>query len=175
MSSPPTSKLRESVRVCFVCLGNICRSPTAESVFRAQVEAAGLGDRIGVASAGTAAYHVGAPPDARSAEAAARRGIAVHGAARHFVKADFERFDYIIAMDAENQADLEALAPSAQALSRIRLLRSFNEGEQRAGDLDVPDPYYGGDAGFERVLDLCEDACRALLQEVIRGRGLHDG
>lgn len=174
MSSRPASKPRESVRVCFVCLGNICRSPTAESVFRDQVEAAGLGDRIGVASAGTAAYHVGDPPDARSAAAAARRGLLVQGAARHFVKADFEDFDYVLAMDAENQADLEALAPSREALSRIRLLRSFDEGEEPAGDLDVPDPYYGGDAGFERVLDICEQACRALLAEVIRDRGLRD-
>jgi protein-tyrosine phosphatase len=146
------------VRILFVCLGNICRSPTAEGVMRRLVREEGLEDRIEIDSAGTGGWHVGAPPDARATEAAARRGTLLEGAARRFEPADFERFDLILAMDRENRRDLLALAPDDGARAKVRMFR--------AGDLDVPDPYYGGDDGFEEVLDLVEEAARDLLAEL---------
>jgi protein-tyrosine phosphatase len=146
-------------RILFVCLGNICRSPTAEGVMRRLVREQGLEDEIEIDSAGTGGWHVGAPPDARATEAAARRGTTLEGAARRFDPArDFDRFDLILAMDAENRRDLLALAPDEEARAKVRLFLS--------GDRDVPDPYYGGDDGFEEVLDLVEEAARALLQEL---------
>jgi protein-tyrosine phosphatase len=146
------------VRILFVCLGNICRSPTAEGVMRRLVRDEGLEDRIELDSAGTGGWHVGAPPDARATEAAARRGTELSGAARRFDPRDFDRFDLIVAMDAENRRDLLALAPDDAARAKVRMFR--------AGDLDVPDPYYGGEDGFEDVLDLVEEAARDLLAEV---------
>jgi protein-tyrosine phosphatase len=146
------------VRILFVCLGNICRSPTAEGVMRRLVREEGLEDRIEIDSAGTGGWHVGAPPDARATEAAARRGTVLEGAARRFDPSDFERFDLIVAMDRENLRDLLALAPDDEARAKVRMFR--------AGGLDVPDPYYGGDDGFEEVLDLVEEAARELLAEV---------
>jgi low molecular weight protein-tyrosine phosphatase len=146
------------VRLLFVCLGNICRSPTAEGVMRALVRDAGLEDEIEIDSAGTGGWHVGAPPDARATEAAQRRGIALEGAARRFDPADFGRFDLILAMDRENLRDLRALAPDEEAAAKVRLLRGPG--------LDVPDPYYGGPNGFEEVLDQVDEACRALLEEI---------
>jgi protein-tyrosine phosphatase len=146
------------VRLLFVCLGNICRSPTAEGVMRHLVREAGLEDRIEIDSAGTGGWHVGEPPDERATEAAARRGIALDGAARRFSIEDFDRFDLILAMDSENLRDLRALAPDDEARAKVRLLRG--------ADLDVPDPYYGGPDGFDEVLDQVEEACRRLLDEV---------
>ena len=148
------------MRILFVCLGNICRSPTAEGVMRHLVREEGLEDRIEMDSAGTGGWHVGAPPDARATEAAARRGIELTGAARRLEPADFERYDLILAMDAENRRDLIAMAPDEDARSKVRMFR--------AGDLDVPDPYYGGERGFEEVLDLVEEAARDLLAELRR-------
>ena len=148
-------------RILFVCLGNICRSPTAEGVMRRMVEAPGLSDEIELDSAGTGGWHVGAPPDARATEAASRRGTTLTGAARRFdPRADFDRFDLILAMDAENKRDLLALAPDEAARAKVRMFLP--------GDRDVPDPYYGGPDGFERVLDLVEDASRELLDELQR-------
>jgi protein-tyrosine phosphatase len=146
------------VRILFVCLGNICRSPTAEGVMRRLVRDEGLDDRIEIDSAGTGGWHVGAPPDARATEAASRRGTTLEGAARRFTVADFDRFDLILAMDAENRRDLLALAPDDEARAKVRMFRP--------GDLDVPDPYYGGADGFEEVLDLVEEAARSLLAEI---------
>jgi protein-tyrosine phosphatase len=156
------------VRVLFVCLGNICRSPTAEGVMRRLVREAGLQDEIEIDSAGTGGWHVGAPPDARATEAARRRGTELSGAARRIDPADFERFDLILAMDEENLRELRRLAPP-QAGERVRKLREFDPASAGAGDLDVPDPYYGGSDGFETVLDMVEAACRGLLDE-LRGR-----
>jgi protein-tyrosine phosphatase len=148
-------------RVLFVCLGNICRSPTAEGVMRRLVVEQGLEDEIEIDSAGTGGWHVGAPPDARATEAARRRGTTLEGAARRFDPAtDFDRFDLIVAMDVENRRDLLALAPDDDARAKVRMFL--------AGDRDVPDPYYGGSDGFERVLDLVEEASRALLLELRR-------
>jgi protein-tyrosine phosphatase len=146
------------VRVLFVCLGNICRSPTAEGVMRRLVREEGLEDRIEVDSAGTGGWHVGAPPDARATEAAARRGTELTGAARRFEPADFELYDLIVAMDAGNRRDLLRLAPDDEARAKVRMFRADGH--------DVPDPYYGGENGFEEVLDLVEEAARDLLAEL---------
>ena len=146
-------------RILFVCLGNICRSPTAEGVMRRLVREEGLEHEIEIDSAGTGGWHVGAPPDERATEAARRRGTELSGAARRFdAGRDFDRFDLILAMDAENRRDLLALAPDDEARAKVRMLRP--------GDLDVPDPYYGGADGFDKVLDLVEEAARELLDEV---------
>ena len=154
------------VRLLFVCLGNICRSPTAEGVMRRLVRDAGLEDRVELDSAGTGGWHVGAAPDARATEAAQRRGIALDGCARRVEPEDFERFDLILAMDRENVRDLRAIAPDPEAAGRVRLLREFDPASRGAPDLDVPDPYYGGEDGFDVVLDQVEAACRGLLDEV---------
>jgi protein-tyrosine phosphatase len=154
------------VRLLFVCLGNICRSPTAEGVMRHLVAEAGLEDEISIDSAGTGSWHVGSPPDARSTATARRRGIALEGAARQVSPEDFERFDLLVAMDASNKRDLLALAPDADARAKVVALREFDPLAVQAGDLDVPDPYYGGDHGFEHVLDVVERACRHLLDDL---------
>ena len=161
-------KVSPRVRLCFVCLGNICRSPTAEGVMLHLLREAGLDAVVAVDSAGTAAYHVGNPPDPRTLAAAARRGIALPSMARQFRVVDFSRFDYVLAMDAENLGELRALAPNDDALGRLHLLRSF---EPDAKALDVPDPYYGGAQGFETVLDQCEAACAGLLRELRERHG----
>jgi low molecular weight protein-tyrosine phosphatase len=154
------------MRILFVCMGNICRSPTAEGVMRSLLRAEGLEDRIEVDSAGTGAWHAGEPPDARAAAAARTRGIALGGAARRVDAADFDHFDLVLASDHENLRELLARARDEAARAKVRLLREFDPVSAAAGDLDVPDPYYGGPHGFERVLDLVEAACRGLLDEV---------
>jgi len=145
------------VRILFVCMGNICRSPTAEGVMRHLLAERGLKDEVEVQSAGTGGWHAGAPPDARSARAAAARGITLEGAARQVTRADFEDFDLLVAMDRDNLADLRAIAPAGTE-HKVRLLL--------ADGRDVPDPYYGGPHGFENVLDLVETACKQLLDEL---------
>jgi protein-tyrosine phosphatase len=142
-------------RLLFVCLGNICRSPTAEAVMRQVIAERGLDAEVEVDSAGTGAWHAGAPPDPRAARAALRRGVTLTGSARRVTPDDFDDFDLVLAMDEENLRDLLAVAPP-QARSRIRKL----------ADVDVPDPYYGDGDGFETVLDLVQDACERLLDEV---------
>jgi protein-tyrosine phosphatase len=153
-------------RILFVCLGNICRSPTAEGVMRKLVADEGFEDRIEIDSAGTGGWHVGAPPDERATEAAARRGIALEGAARKFEARDFDHFDLILAMDAENKRNLLALAPDDHARAKVRMLREFDPRSRGAEDLDVPDPYYGGPDGFDEVLDLVDAGARGLLDEI---------
>jgi len=145
------------VRILFVCLGNICRSPTAEGVMRHLLRERGLEDEVEVESAGTGAWHVGSPPDDRATDAARNRGIALEGAARQVRPDDFEQFDLIVAMDRQNLRDLLDLAPDDEARAKVRLLLD---------DADVPDPYYGGGRGFDEVLDLVEEACEQLLDEV---------
>jgi protein-tyrosine phosphatase len=152
------------MRILFVCMGNICRSPTAEGVMRRLVEQAGLEDRIEVESAGTGGWHVGEPPDERATLAARRRGVTLAGAAQQVTRDDFRGFDLLIALDRANLRELLALAPDEDAAEKVRLLREFDPAA--AGVLDVPDPYYGGDRGFETVLDMVEAACRGLLDEV---------
>ena len=147
--------------VLFVCLGNICRSPTAEGVMMALLEAEGLRDRISIDSAGTGGWHVGHPPDRRATAAARKRGIHLSGQARKVRAADFDQFDHIVAMDRQNLADLQALARGRDGGAQLSLFRDFTE-EGEPG-LDVPDPYYGGANGFETVLDICEAGCRGLV------------
>ncbi|HEU4658421.1 MAG TPA: low molecular weight protein-tyrosine-phosphatase [Capillimicrobium sp.] len=154
------------MRILFVCMGNICRSPTAEGVMRRMLEDAGLADRVTIDSAGTGGWHAGEPPDARATAAARRRGIALDGAARQVTAADFEEFDLILAMDRDNLAELHRRAPDDEARDRVRLLREFDPASAGAPDLDVPDPYYGGPTGFDTVLDQVEAACAGLLDEV---------
>jgi protein-tyrosine phosphatase len=154
------------VRVLFVCLGNICRSPTAEGVMRALVSEAGLTSTIQLESAGTGSWHVGSPPDARATAAARSRGIALEGAARQVREEDFEDFDLIVAMDSSNVRELRQLAPGEEERAKVRLLREFDPASTGAGDLDVPDPYYGAPGGFDEVLDLVQAACRGLLDQI---------
>jgi protein-tyrosine phosphatase len=146
-------------------MGNICRSPTAEGVFRRLVHDEGLDGQIEIDSAGTGGWHVGDPPDARATEAARRRGIELDGAARQFDRGDFCDFDLILAMDEDNRAELLRQAPDDDARAKVRLFREFDPASN-GGDLDVPDPYYGGEQGFEYVLDLVEAAARGLLDEL---------
>ncbi len=134
---------------------------------RRRVEDAGLGHRVHVDSAGTGAWHVGDPPDGRAAAEGRSRGIALHGEARQFQHSDFERFDLVVAMDRQNQADLRRLARGGAGEGKIHLLRNFDPAAAEAGRLDVPDPYYGGDEGFARVFDLVDDACRGLLAALL--------
>jgi protein-tyrosine phosphatase len=151
------------MRILFVCMGNICRSPTAEGIMRRLLRDADLD--VEVESAGTGGWHVGEPPDERAAAAAARRGVTLTGAARQVTADDFRRYDLLIAMDRGNLRELLALAPDEDAAEKVRLLREFDPASA-GGDLDVPDPYYGGDRGFETVLDMVEAACRGLLDEL---------
>lgn len=151
-----------NVKVLFVCMGNICRSPSAEAVFRKHVRDAGLADRIVIDSAGTGDWHVGKGPDGRACQAAARRGYDLSELrARQVTCDDFHRFDMIFAMDHDNLERLQALRPAEFRGELDLLLRRFNLGED-----SVPDPYYGGGEGFEHVLDLIEQASAALLGEI---------
>ena len=158
------------IRLSFVCLGNICRSPTAEAVMRHLVRQAGLEDRIVLDSAGLGDWHVGEPRDERSRQVGARRGIPLEGEARQFQAADFARFDHVLAMDRQNLQGLLRMAPDAAARAKVALLRSFDPASPP--DAEVPDPYYGGPAGFDRVFDICEAACRGLLDHLRRAHGL---
>ncbi len=149
--------------ILFCCMGNICRSPSAEGVFRAMINDAGMAARVCIDSAGTHGYHVGAPPAARAQSPAARRGYDLSGLrARQVASADFARFDLIIAMDHDNLALLRCQCPS-EHLHKLRLMMDF---APTAGIDIVPDPYDGGGDGFERVLDLLEQASRGLLAYV---------
>jgi protein-tyrosine phosphatase len=158
------------MRLLFVCLGNICRSPTAEGVMRHLLAAEGLADGVEIESAGTGDWHVGHPPDHRSAGAAAGRGIELAGEARQVAAADFDAFDLLLAMDRSNYEDLLALAPDDDARERVRLLREYDPDAVAAGNLEVPDPYYGGPDGFEDVLDVVTRACQGLLEAEVRPR-----
>jgi protein-tyrosine phosphatase len=150
-------------RVLFVCMGNICRSPTAEGVFRRLVEEEGLAQRIHIDSAGTHDDHIGDPPDARAQAAAARRGYDLSGLrARQINADDFTAFDFVLAMDEHNRSLLLRQCPP-QHRQRVRLFLEFAEGEVPA---EVPDPYYGGAQGFEQVLDLIENAAQGLLRHI---------
>jgi protein-tyrosine phosphatase len=159
---------RAPVRLLFVCLGNICRSPTAEGVMRHVVAEAGMLEEVELDSAGTGSWHVGSAPDARARAAADGRGVELAGEARQVRPEDLEEFDLILAMDRANLRDLMALS-DGEADGRIRLLREFDPASG-GGDLDVPDPYYGAVGGFEEVFDLVEAACRGLLAEIRAGR-----
>jgi protein-tyrosine phosphatase len=157
-------------RILFVCLGNICRSPTAEGVMRALVAQAGLAHSIELDSAGTGAWHVGSSPDERATTAASTRGVALEGSARQVRTTDFKDFDLLIAMDSANLRDLRALAHGDEERAKVRLLREFDPASARASDLDVPDPYYGAGDGFAQVFDLVHAACEGLLAQIQAGQ-----
>ncbi len=159
------AKNKENISVLFVCMGNICRSPTAETVFRHYVESAGVSEHILIDSAGTHAYHVGDPPDLRSQRAALQRGYDMSKLrGRQVCREDFRRFDYVLAMDSSNLGILQRLAtPDSNAMTRL-----FLEYARHHAEREVPDPYYGGEDGFEHVLDMVEDAAQGLLEEIRR-------
>jgi protein-tyrosine phosphatase len=156
----------EPTKLLFVCLGNICRSPTAEGVMRHLVERAGITDDFEIDSAGTGSWHIGDPPDKRSVSAAAARGIQIGGRARQVTSADFDHYDMLLVADRHNFRDLQAIAPTDEAEAKIHYLREFDPMTTPEG-LDVPDPYYGGPSGFDDVIDLVEAACNGLLEQVL--------
>ncbi len=150
------------IKVLFVCMGNICRSPTAEGVFRHLVEKAGLNQHIHIDSAGTHAYHVGEQPDQRAQAAARGRGIDLSSQrARQVKPKDFQGFDYVIAMDASNHSDL--LNVAGGEADNLHMFLNFAD---NFSETDVPDPYYGGEQGFQHVLDLVEDASTGLIKHI---------
>jgi protein-tyrosine phosphatase len=159
------------VRLLFVCMGNICRSPTGEAVMRGVVAREGLEDQVEIDSAGTGGWHVGNPPDRRATAAAKARGIVMAGEARQVTVADFEDYDLLLAADGDNVGALRALAPDDEAAAKIHLLREYDAHAVATGDLAIPDPYYGGEDGFEHVIDLIEAACEGLLER-LRAEGL---
>jgi len=156
------------VSVLFVCMGNICRSPTAEAVFRQYVENAGLAEAIQMDSAGTHDYHIGDPPDVRTRSAAQQRGYDMSGLRGRQVESDdFHRFDYVLAMDKANLAILRDIAPLGKTSAQL-----FLDYAQHHQEREVPDPYYGGADGFERVLDMVEDGAQGLLQHIRQRAGM---
>lgn len=153
-----------TTRLLFVCLGNICRSPSAENIMNHLIEQRGMGNQVACDSAGTASYHVGSAPDRRMTQAAKAYGIDLVGRARQFDPADFDRFGYILAMDRQNYRDIVALDPAGQHRDRVWLMCDFCRTHP---DKDVPDPYYGGPEGFTYVIDLLLDACEGLLDHLL--------
>lgn len=159
---------RKPFRVLFVCMGNICRSPAAEIVFRHQVKFAGLNDAIDIDSAGTIGYHAGKGPDSRMSDTLRRRGYTIAGRSRQVTAEDLRDFDLVLAADQENLADLRRLDRSGTHREKIRLLVDYCVEKDAS---HVPDPYYGGQRGFEEVADLVEDACHGLLNSLKRQIG----
>lgn len=164
----PAAEPHDPVRVCFVCLGNICRSPTAEGIFRRLVSERHLGDRIEIDSAGTSRWHTGTAPDQRAQQEAARRGVDLSGLrARQVHAGDLVWFDVVVGMDRQNVADLLDLAPDAAAQQRVVLLGAFVP-DAGTSPPEVGDPYYGGDDGFAEVFDLITEGCSGLLDHLER-------
>lgn len=159
--------MAEKTRIIFVCLGNIVRSPLAENMFRHVAEREGLAGQYEVDSAGTSSYHVGERPDDRMRRVAAERGFRYDGRSRQFELEDFDRFDLIIAMDKSNRNNLLRLTRTPQDEDKIRLMREFDP--QSDSEEPVPDPYYGGIRGFERVYDIVERSCQGLLRALENG------
>ncbi len=156
---------QDLIRVLFVCMGNICRSPAAEGIFSDIVRQHGLTDQFLVDSAGTIGYHSGSPADRRMREAAKKRGLDLTSRARQVTHSDLDEFDWVIAMDRQNLSDLQSV--HSKPSSQVRLLSSFFE-SSADWPADVPDPYYGGDEGFEYVLDMLQSGCPKLLAEILR-------
>lgn len=162
MDAEPNRPSRTSI--LFVCLGNICRSPLAEGVFRDRVAKRGLTDRFEIDSAGTGGWHVGEPADARAAMVAESHGVTLESRARQVSEDDLARYDYVIAMDRDNLAELERMAAGMEDGAEIHLLREF---DPSGGGDEVPDPYYGGASGFEAVYDMVSRSCDGLLEHVL--------
>ncbi|CAB4826172.1 MAG: low molecular weight phosphotyrosine protein phosphatase [Actinobacteria bacterium] len=151
----------EPLRVCFVCMGNICRSPMAEAVMYDLVREAGLAASIEVDSAGTSGWHIGKSPDTRALEAAKKQGVYMAHRGRQFTRGDFDKFDVIAVMDIDNRTELLGMAPNADEASKVRLLRTFDPDAQSA--IEIADPYYGTASDFERALDEITSSCTGLL------------
>ncbi len=161
----------QSVNVIFVCLGNICRSPAAEGIFKSKVEAEGLEGVINIDSAGTSAYHIGEKPDKRMIKQAALRGYDLQSLARKFEPhKDYEKFDYIIAMDAENFNNLSAMDIHRKYRHKIHLITDFCTTVKAS---EVPDPYYGNEKAFDLVITILEDACIGLLENIQNDTGIN--
>lgn len=165
-----TEGKRKKIRLLFVCLGNICRSPAAEGIMASIVEKNGLQDVIEVDSAGTSGWHEGELPDERMRSHGERRGYDFSTPARKFRKSDLSDFDYILVMDRQNFANVRSLAAGHEQMDKIRMMTEFSR--QYPHHDHIPDPYYGGASGFELVLDLLEDACEGLLQTIKKEYGL---
>ncbi|MBE9064809.1 low molecular weight protein-tyrosine-phosphatase [cf. Phormidesmis sp. LEGE 11477] len=150
-------------KLLFVCLGNICRSPSAENIMNHLIAQRALGDKIVCDSAGTSSYHVGSSPDRRMNAAAQRQGVTLVGQSRQLTAADLETFDLVLAMDQSNYQDILSLDRSHRYTRKIKLMCDYC---RRHSDKEVPDPYYGGEAGFDYVIDLLIDACEGLLAEI---------
>jgi protein-tyrosine phosphatase len=165
---PPSHPGSGLTSVLFVCLGNICRSPLAEGVFQHLVEEEDVARRYRIDSAGTGAWHVGEPADPRAREVASRNGIRLSGRARQVQEDDFHEFDLILAMDRANLRNLESVRSGSGGHAELRLFREFDPDTDDG--LEVPDPYYGGSDGFDRVFDMVMRSCRVLLEE-LEGRG----
>ena len=154
-------------KLLFVCLGNICRSPSAENIMNHLIKEANLTDKIICDSAGTSAYHIGSPPDRRMSAAAMKKGIELVGKARKFQAADFERFNLILAMDRENYRDILYSDRQCQYEDKVKMMCSF---ATQYSEQEVPDPYYGGEAGFNYVIDLLLDSCDGLLDYIVKNQ-----
>ena len=155
------------IRICFVCLGNIVRSPLGENMFRQLSQKTNVSHRYQVDSAGTGSWHVGESPDRRMRQVAARNGLKYDGRARQFRTSDFDQFDIIIAMDTDNRANLMRLAHTSEQQGKIHLMRDFDP--QGGRNASVPDPYYGGMDGFEEVFHIVERSCQGLLNALEEG------
>ena len=153
-------------KICFVCMGNICRSPLAEGIFKHLIKQAQLDDRFQIESAAIGSWHVGESPDTRAHRTAQAHGIRLESTAQQFRAKDFSRFDVVLALDGEIADDLHRLAPSLLDRQKIRLLREYDPQAQAGDDLDVPDPYYGRQEDFERAYQMIERSCEALLKEI---------
>lgn len=162
----PANAKNKKVNVLFVCLGNICRSPAAEGIFKKMVADEGLENEIFVDSAGTSGWHEGELPDDRMRMHGQRRGYDFSSRSRKFVEKDFGIFDYIIVMDDDNYRNVKKLAKSKEDVAKIHLMTDFSD---KYSHPHVPDPYYGGSSGFELVMDLLEDACENLLNRIAKG------
>lgn len=160
MSDREQKKPDRPYKVCFVCLGNICRSPTAEGIFRHLVRKEGLHEHFLIDSAGTSGWHTGERANSRSRQVAERRGVVLNSRARQFEAADLEEFDLILAMDEQNYSDIVTLVNGDGQKEKVKMMREF---DPNPGDGNVPDPYYGGMDGFDHVFDVLERSCRQLL------------
>ena len=160
----------DKTKILFVCLGNICRSPSGEAVMKGLVEREGLGDNFEIDSAGTAAWHEGEPADPRMQVHANKRGYTLTSISRPVrPEVDFDKFDYIIAMDRQNMRDLQRMAKTEEHRKKLYMMTDFAKEHNYSS---VPDPYYGGDEGFELVLDLLEDSCGGLLENIKNEQGI---
>ena len=161
---PVNQYMNSTVEVCFVCLGNICRSPLAQGVFEALVKKKGLQDQVIISSAGVSGWHVGSPPDARMQQTARSHGIQLNSRARQFQSSDFRQMDLVLAMDHSNLSALQQMRPKSELQNKLFLFRSFDP--ENNGDFEVPDPYYGGNEGFETVYQMVERTCPKVLEHL---------